>query len=317
MMVRSTRSVLGLGMLLLAAGCGGAPEPATQEPSEAQSSPASPPSGERQTALVSEHTFPSALMSDPVTYNVFLPPSYSAEPDRLYPVIYWLHGSGGYPPGMLQGLSGRFNGAMRQNKMPEALVVFPDGFSQSNWVNSQDGLVPMEDVFIQEVIPRIEADYRVVLSKEGRLIEGGSMGGYGAARFGLKYPEMFSAISMLNPGPMQPFMNVDEAPIVGREAAQRIFDTVYGGDQAYFQAQSPWQLATEFADAGAGDLKIRIILGANDPIAAVNEQFSQHLDSLSIAHELILLEDAGHNPREMFAALGEDYWTFFGTLDEN
>ena len=58
-----------------------------------------------------------------------------------------------------------------------------------------------------------------------------------------------------------------------------------------------------------------MILGANDPIAAVNQNFSEHLDSLSIEHDLILLSNAGHNPREMFAALGDDYWTFFDALD--
>ena len=217
---------------------------------------------------------------------------------------------------MLQGLSGRFNGAMMQNKMPEAVVVFPDRFVQSNWVNSKDGQMPMEDIFIEEIIPQIEADYRVVASAEGRLIEGGSMGRYGAARFGLKYGQMFSGVSMLNPGPMQNSMNVEEAPIVGREGAQRIFDTVYGGDQAYFIARSPWQLAIDHSDSLPEDLKIRMIIGADDPTAGVNQAFSEHLTTLSVDHEFILLPDAGHNPREMFAALGEDYWTFFSVLEQ-
>ncbi|NQY14900.1 MAG: esterase family protein [Henriciella sp.] len=314
-------SILSGAVLLFVAACGGAAPTASEDvsqPAEASPTPAPEPGpAETPRALVSEHSLETALMAQPVSYHVFLPPSYADTPDARYPVIYWLHGSGGFPPGMLQGLSGRFNGAMVQNKMPEALVVFPDGLSQSNWVNSRDGQVPMEDIIIQELIPKIEADYRVIASADGRLIEGGSMGGYGAARFGLKYPDMFAAISMLNPGPMQSAMDVDNAPIVGRERAQQIFDTVYGGDQDYFQAQSPWQLATAFTETGPHALEIRLILGANDPIAAVNQDFSAHLDSLSIEHELILLEDAGHNPRQMFAALGEDYWDFFGILEQS
>lgn len=316
-MVRSTISILSLGFLFFVSACGAPSQTASQEETQPHTSAPETSPVDARAELVSEHALETALVPEPITYHVFLPPSYDPKSDRLYPVIYWLHGSGGYPPGMLQGLSGRFNGAMLQSKMPEALVVFPYGFSHSLWVNSKDGQVPMEDIIIQELIPEIEANYSVIAAASGRLIEGGSMGGYGAARFGLKYPDMFSAISMLNPGPMQPVMNIEEAPIVGRERAQRVFEAVFGGDQTYFQSQSPWQLAIEHTKGETGDLKIRIILGTNDPTLQVNQNFSDHLNSLSIEHELILLPNAGHNPREMFAALGENYWTFFETLDEN
>ena len=215
---------------------------------------------------------------------------------------------------MLQGLAGRFNSAMRQGKMPEALVVFPDGFKQSMWINSKDNRLPMEDILIQELIPHVEAGYRTINTRSGRVLEGGSMGGYGVARLGLKYSQLFAGISMLNPGPMQWVMNVDDTPIVGRERAQRVFDTVYGGDQDYFMAQSPWQLAIDHKDNISPDLKIRLVIGTDDPIADVNIAFSEHLKSLGIDHDLILLPDAGHNPREMFAAIGDNYWDFFDEL---
>lgn len=306
-------SVLALWMT----GCGGTAPVETGEPTKATETKKPATRTAAPADLVIERRIDSTFITEPVTFHVFLPPSYEQSPDRDYPVIYWLHGSGGFPPGVLQGLSGRFNGAMTQNKMPEALVVFPDGFNQSMWTNSKDLSLPMEDIFIQEIIPLIEAEYRVVNNAKGRIIEGGSMGGYGAARFGFKYTDMFAGISMLNPGPMQKVMNVEEAPIVGREGAQRVFDTVYGGDQDYFLAQSPWQLAADNKGDIADNLKIRLILGADDPITPVNRIFSEHLNALGIEHELILLPNAGHNPREMFAALGEDYWTFFNILLEN
>ena len=268
-------------------------------------------------SIVLENQLQSALFSEPIKYYLFLPPSYHLDTDRTFPVIYWLHGSGGFPPGMLQGLAGRFKGAMQNGKMPEAIVVFPDGFQQSMWVNSKDNRLRMEDILIQELIPLIDAEYRTINARNGRLVEGGSMGGYGAARLGFKYPELFSGVSMLNPGPMQQVMDVANAPIVGREGAQRVFDTVYGGDQDYFKAQSPWQIALDNADKISQGLNIRLILGENDPITEVNLVFSEHLNSLGVEHELIVLSDAGHNPREMFAALGEEYWVFFDTLLED
>lgn len=315
-MMRVTQLILSGVLALFLIACGITIPSETVEISKATKAESTTSRAMTKPSLVVERKIKSALIAEPVMFHVFLPPSYDQSANREYPVIYWLHGTGGFPPGMLQGLSGRFHGAMMQNKMPEALVVFPDGFNQSMWTNSKDLSLPMEDIFINELIPQIEIDYRVITSAKGRMIEGGSMGGYGAARFGFKYAEMFAGISMLNPGPMQKLMNVEEAPIVGREGAQRVFDTVYGGDQDYFSAQSPWQLAVANRGKIAEKLKIRIILGADDPITAVNRTFSGHLNSLEIGHDLIVLPDAGHNPREMFAALGEDYWFFFELLSE-
>ena len=301
---------LSLFVLMLVA-CGGeVADEAAQETSQS-TQPVGTPSDTPRGQLLSALEFSSELIDQPVKCYLMLPPSYSSDGAKDFPVIYWLHGSGGFPPGMLQMFGKRFQDAMQNGLIPEAIVVFPDGFVQSNWTNSKDRTLPMEDILIEELIPRIDAEYRTIPNRSGRILEGGSMGGYGAARLGLKHSTLFAGFSMLNPGPMQRVMNVEEAPIVGREGAQRIFDTVYGGDQDYFQAQSPWQLALDHGAEVSEDTKIRLILGRNNPTLKVNLAFTDHLDSLSIQHELIVLEEAGHNPREMFAALGTDYWDFF------
>lgn len=266
---------------------------------------------EQKDSLVAARQLQTSLISATVKFHIYLPPTYASEPSRNYPVIYWLHGSGGFPKGAMKMLSARFHEAINTRKIQEAIVVFPDGFGQSMWLNDKDNQLPMEDIFIQEVIPHIDANYRTIKSKNGRVLEGGSMGGYGAARFGFKYTELFAAISMLNPGPMQKVLDVDNAPIVGREGAQNIIDRVYGGDLEYFKAQSPWRLVEENADKIRANLKIRMILGELDQITINNKEFSERLKELGVEHEVILLADAGHNPREMFAALGPDYWRFF------
>ncbi len=48
-----------------------------------------------------------------------------------------------------------------------------------------------ESYIISELIPEIEKKYRAKTNREGRAVAGLSMGGYGAVKFGLKYPEMF------------------------------------------------------------------------------------------------------------------------------
>jgi hypothetical protein len=48
-----------------------------------------------------------------------------------------------------------------------------------------------EDYVIQDVIPFIESEFRVMAEKNFRFITGQSMGGYGTAYLSLKYPELF------------------------------------------------------------------------------------------------------------------------------
>jgi enterochelin esterase-like enzyme len=47
---------------------------------------------------------------------------------------------------------------------------------------------------IDDLIPHVDATYRTIAAREGRAINGLSMGGFGALVLGLKHPEMFCAI---------------------------------------------------------------------------------------------------------------------------
>ena len=136
------------------------------------------------------------------------------------------------------------------------------------------------------------------------------MGGYGAARLGFRYPDRFGAVSMLSAGPLQPFLDPADAPIVGADYARKILEDNFGGDPANFHAQSPWVLAENFAAAGQDGLALRIIVGDADAIYENNLRFSEHLDALGIEHDFSSLENVPHQPKALFAALGDDYWTF-------
>src|SRR4029453_9861364 len=55
-----------------------------------------------------------------------------------------------------------------------------------------------------DLIPDVERNFRAVVARNGRLIAGLSMGGYGALLFSLKYPEMFAAAALLSPAIYDP-----------------------------------------------------------------------------------------------------------------
>ncbi|MEO0422699.1 MAG: alpha/beta hydrolase-fold protein [Pseudomonadota bacterium] len=257
----------------------------------------------------------SKVLGMALDYHVLLPKGY-AEGDQRYPVVYWLHGTNGSSKGASAIVSRMFLPAMASGKAPPMILVFPDGLKQAMWVDSKDGRVPMEQMLVRELVPHIDATYRTLASSSGRLVEGGSMGGYGAARLGLKYPQLFGAASMLSAGPMQEVLDPEQAPIVGRAHAQDVLDRVYGGDQEYFRSQSPWALAGQYAESLPESFSLRLIVGDSDPVLGPNKRFSARLTELGIAHSYMELEGVGHSPRELFGALrvSPEYWAFFADV---
>ncbi|MCC6139713.1 MAG: esterase family protein [Nitrospira sp.] len=259
---------------------------------------------------LAQHRFYSAAAKAEVSVHVYVPEAYGADRARRFPAIYWLHGHGGGVKALPQVVA-YFDHAMREGKIPPALVVFPNGMPESMWCNSKDGAVPMETVVIEEVVPYVDATWRTVASREGRLIEGFSMGGYGAARLGMKYPELFGAISMLGAGPMQMELTVAGGPRNLAADRARIFQSVYGGDQAYFRALGPWALAGQQADALRGRSLVRIAVGDQDAMQGPNQDFAAHLSNLHIPHTVHIVPQVAHQPLRLLQALGSANWDFY------
>jgi enterochelin esterase-like enzyme len=134
-------------------------------------------------------------------YELYLPSGY--ETSRLrYPVLYLLHGNGGsgkvwVEEGKVQSLA---DSLIEKGDMPPAVIVMPDA-GVSWYVDRKE---KMETAMIRDLFPEVERSLRVLRSRDGRLIGGLSMGGYGSLRFVLKYPEMFAAAALLSPAIYDP-----------------------------------------------------------------------------------------------------------------
>jgi enterochelin esterase-like enzyme len=235
-----------------------------------------------------------------VSFHLFLPDSYGQDTTRYYPVIYWLHGSGGGIEGII-ALRNYYHMAMGLKHMPEAIVVFPYGLPLGMWCDSKDGLQKVEGMFIKDLIPFVESKFRIKKNTFSRLVEGFSMGGYGAGRFGFKYPEIFGTFSMLGAGPVQTDFSV-VAP-QNQHIQPIIFDKVYGNDADYFFKQSPWFLSQAYASAGYPDHHFRIGVGTEDFVYRDNVILHQHLNHLQIKHDYFELDGLGHVPGAVLQAL--------------
>lgn len=134
--------------------------------------------------------FKSKLVGATLPYQVALPASYTAkgkEQAARYPVLYLLH-----------GFTGHYDNWLSRTKLAEYaaaynfIIVTIEG--NNGWY-TDSASVPgdkYESYFIQELIPDVQSRYHTIESREGRAIAGLSMGGYGALKFGVKYPQMFA-----------------------------------------------------------------------------------------------------------------------------
>lgn len=262
-----------------------------------------------QAPQVTQRIFESTNVGGPVSYHIYLPKVYHQAPDRL-PVLYWLHGTEGGIAGVVP-LSRFIDEAIEAGRYPPMIVVFVNGLPRRLWADSKDGASPVETVFVREVIPDVDRNFRTIATREGRIIEGFSMGGYGAARLGLKHPQLFAGISILAGGPMDLEFQGPRA-LRSPRLREQILREVCGGDLVYFQSISPW-LAGESAAASlhTHPVVIRQAIGDRDDTIELTRRFRDHLDRLRIEHTYTELPGIGHDPLALISALGAASGRFY------
>jgi S-formylglutathione hydrolase FrmB len=145
--------------------------------------------------------FRSATLQRSWAYNVYLPSGYERS-SLSFPVLYLLHGNGGTRDDWVQ--KGRIqrtaDSLIARREIPPTIIVMPDA-GVSWYVDRRE---KMETAIIRDLLSDVEQNLRALKSRDGRLIAGLSMGGYGALRFALKYPEMFAAAALLSPAIYDP-----------------------------------------------------------------------------------------------------------------
>ena len=224
---------------------------------------------------------------------VFLPPGYSTNKNRRYPVIYALHG---YSIGAQQWtqeihVPQTIEGAFARGAQ-DMIVVLPDsktvhnGSMYSSSVTTGD----FERFIAHDLVAYIDAHYRTIPKRSGRGLIGHSMGGYGASRIGMKHPDVFGSLYIMSPcclsargaGPAQPNQANDKALEAVKSPADSA--SLPFGLRAQLASAAAWSpnpkkpplyldLATE---NGVVRLDVLAKWAANAPLAFV-DQYIQNL----------------------------------------
>jgi S-formylglutathione hydrolase FrmB len=144
------------------------------------------------------------LVGDPAdqTFAVYLPPSYATSTKR-YPVVFLLHGIGDTNEVWLRhfDVPEILDRLIASHVIKEMIVVMPNArnrFMGSYYTNS-----PVtgrwEDFIAEEMVARVDHDFRTLATPNSRGVAGHSMGGFGAIRLGMHRPDVFSVIYAMSP----------------------------------------------------------------------------------------------------------------------
>ena len=134
---------------------------------------------------------------------IYLPPGYDASSGR-YPVIYFLpnpfEDSYRYDFDHLDA-QGVFDRAIADDVIGRFILVAVDMNTPlgSSWYANSPTTGNWEDFVIQELVPYIDANFKTIPNRDSRGIAGVFIGGYGAIRLGMRYPEIFGSVYAMHP----------------------------------------------------------------------------------------------------------------------
>ncbi len=130
--------------------------------------------------------------------TIYLPPNYDDNTSVRYPVIYYLHGFTWSDS--LQIASDKFDKlldkAIATGKIDPVIVVIPnhnDEYRGSYYTNSTlTG--NWADFTAYDLVEYVDMNYRTIPDRLSRGVTGHSMGGFGAIKMGMQFPNIFSSI---------------------------------------------------------------------------------------------------------------------------
>jgi hypothetical protein len=154
--------------------------------------------------------------------TVLLPKGYADHPEVSYPAVYPLGhgipfsfstdsaGENGARRGQVDSITGLETGddfyqSWISDRFPRVIAItlhqqtpyFPDSYSVNSANNG-----PYGDAIVEEVIPALEAQFRIIAKPYARLIEGASTSGWQTLALQLRNPDYFGGAWVLQPDPI-------------------------------------------------------------------------------------------------------------------
>lgn len=249
-------------------------------------------------ANVTHHTFHSASMNRKVGYCLYLPPGYAKDEKRRYPVIYHLHGAGGNETRSVYSATVLHEGILA-GKLPEMIMVFPNGGRSTMYQDSGDGRFMAETMMIQELIPHIDATYRTIADRKARCIEGFSMGGRGSTHLAMRHPKLFGSLFNQS-GNVYHVSDVSKAP-----------NAYLGSDPERLKANDPYLNLQKNLAFIQANLRIQVACGTADLDHLITvRDYHEALTKAGVPHSYFEVEGLDHNQKKMIDGRRSTWFDF-------
>jgi len=157
--------------------------------------------------IIYDHLYSAALENaggeNPTrSVTIYLPPDYD-ETTYRYPVIYFLHGYADNDKNLI--VKYRFDRlldkAIAKGIIKPVIVVMPDHYTlyRGSFYANSSLTGNWADFTAKDLVTYVDQNYRSIPDRESRGISGHSMGGHGAIRIGMLYPDVFASVYALSP----------------------------------------------------------------------------------------------------------------------
>ena len=137
--------------------------------------------------------------------TVYLPPGYEKSEER-FPVIYYLHGFTWSDSLMIDAdhFDKLLDKAIATGKIKPVIVVLPDQHTiyRGSFYTNSSLTGKWADFTATDLVAFIDQKYRTIASSESRGVAGHSMGGHGAIKMGMLFPDVFANVYALSPAVM-------------------------------------------------------------------------------------------------------------------
>ena len=234
----------------------------------------------------------STLVPSPRGYRTLVPEGHLEN----LPLLLLLHG-GGDSSEYLEQIQPLFDQLWDSGELPPIAVATLDA-ERSFYLDWQDGSQRWETFVLTEWLNQLRATLPVGNTPEMTLIAGISMGGHGATRIGLRYPERFLAMAAMEPAvmPVLDFADLPAENIAVQPPA--VLQERYGTPpNAYWNDNNPNQIVMDNAESiKTSGISIYLEAGTDDffLLNEGTEFLHQILLQNGIQHEYRLVLGGNH-----------------------
>lgn len=134
--------------------------------------------------------------------SVYIPPGYDSSTDK-YPVIYYLHGITQSDSSLIaeNKIDKMLTNAIVEGKIRPLIFVMCDQYTlyRGSFYTNSSLTGNWSDFTAKDLVNYVDQKYRTLQNRESRGIAGHSMGGHGAIKLGMLFPDVFASVYALSP----------------------------------------------------------------------------------------------------------------------